>query len=162
MRCRRTIREARSVALSGLVGAPVSIPAPLPIHLTGSISEIYGANTFTGRTFGWLSTPASVTFPVTKGSGSISPFGDVKESGLPAFTAVHLKAETGEVTFTVSQATSKWPGRSTIRKFFAHAGNVMTGEYRIEGGTGAFAGATGSGDMQITTLGHDKFTEAFS
>jgi hypothetical protein len=64
--------------------------------------------------------------------------------------------------YTISQVTSKWPGRSTIRKFFAHAGNVITGEYRIEGGTGAFAGATGSGNFQITTLGHDKFTETFS
>jgi hypothetical protein len=147
--------------LSGSVAFafPDSNPAPLPIHLTGSISEIYTTKKFSGLSFG---TWALLTFPVTKGSGSISPLGDVTESGEPALTQVYLKAETGMVSFVISRPTDEWPGRSTIRKFFAHAGNVITGEYTIGGGTGAYAGATGSGNMQITTLGHDKFTETLS
>ena len=145
--------------LSVAVFASDSTPAPLPIHLTGSISEIYTTKTSYGESFGTL---ASLTFPVTKGSGSISPLGDVKESGEPALTQVYLKAETGMVSFVISRPTDKWPGRSTTRKFFEHAGNVITGEYTIGAGTGAYAGATGSGNIQITTLGHDKFTETFS
>jgi hypothetical protein len=144
---------SRSVAFE----FPDSNPAPLPIHLTGSISEIYTTKRSTGQSFGQI---ASVTFPVTMGSGSISPLGDVKESG--ELTQVYLKGETGMVSFVISRPTDKWPGRSTTRKFFEHAGNVLTGEYTIGGGTGAYTGATGSGNMQITTLGHDKFTETFS
>jgi hypothetical protein len=143
--------------LSVAVFASDSNPAPLPIRLTGSISEIYTTKTSYGESFGTL---ASVTFPFTKGSGSISPLGDVKESG--ELTQVYLKAETGMVSFVISRPTDKWPGRSTTRNFFEHAGNVITGEYTIGAGTGAFAGATGSGNIQITTLGHDKFTETFS
>jgi hypothetical protein len=155
-RCGFEVLESMTL-LSVAAFASDSNPAPLPIHLTGSISEIYTTKTSYGESFGTL---ASVTFPATKGSGSISPLGDVKESG--ELTQVYLKSETGMVSFVISRPTDKWPGRSTTRKFFEHAGNVITGEYTIGAGTEAFAGATGSGNIQITTLGHNKFTETFS
>ena len=138
---------------------PASNPAPLPIHLTGSISEIYTTKTSVGLSFG---TSASLTFPVTKGSGSISPMGDVTEKGEPALTSVWLKTETGVVSVRINP-TDEWPDhRSAIPRFFEHAGNVLTGEYTLGGGGGAYAGATGSGNIQITTIGHDKFIETFS
>jgi hypothetical protein len=147
--------------LSGLVAAPVSNPAPLPIHLTGSISEIYNIKTVFAT--GDLGAGGNALFPVTKGSGSISPLGAVTEKGEPALTSVWLKAENGAVSVVINQPTDEWPEhRSAILKFFEHAGNVLTGEFTLGGGGGAYAGATGSGNIQITTLGRDKSIETFS
>jgi hypothetical protein len=149
--------------LSGLAGAAASTPAPLPIHLTGSISGIRTFKAITGT--GDLGASASFPVPIMKESGSISPLGDIKEKvadtigPLSLFT---LKGNTGTIGLDITGLDTPRGGTQLVEKFFKHSGSVARGEYTIAFGTGAFAGATGSGNFQITSLGHGKYTETYS
>jgi hypothetical protein len=88
--------------------------------------------------------------PAEKGSGSISPLGHVTESGDGMFFSGWADSE----TLTLKAKTGK------VFVFM----NGVKGEYTITGGTKAYAGATGSGNVQITELNTPtlKFTARFS
>ncbi len=115
--------------------------------------------------------------PAEKGSGSISPLGHVTGSGLnttslapmvmsvlppgsPATTSglnvlgpagsgsLTLTAKIGKVFVSISEVTL--------------TGKGYAGEYTITGGTKAYAGETGSGNILITYPINGKFTARFS
>jgi hypothetical protein len=137
--------------LSGLAGPAVTIAAPNPIHLTGSIKI--------------QTTPKAIIselkhnspYPAEKESGSISPLGHVKGSGVGLSLisllfadsgSLTLNAKTGKVFVSISGVTD--------------AGNGYAGEYTITGGTNAYAGAIGSGNILITYPFRGKFNAIFS
>jgi hypothetical protein len=67
---------------------------------------------------------------------------------LDGSASLTLKAKTGKVFVSISGVTD--------------AGNGNAGEYTITGGTDAYAGETGSGNVLITYARHGKFSAIFS
>ena len=137
--------------LSGLAGAVGATAAPNPslIHLTGSIRIQVTRQAIIQQFKHHL--PA----PPEKGSGSISPIGHVTGSGLDLMSlalansaSLTLAAKTGKIIVAISGVTD--------------AGTGFAGEYTIAGGTKAYAGATGSGNILITFPIRGKFTAILS
>jgi hypothetical protein len=149
--------------LSGLMGAAAATAAPNPIHLTGSMT--IGTSIHLLK----MALMQHSLNPAEKGSGSISPLGHVTGSGngLSPFAlatsgvssgSITLTAKTGKVFVSISGLTPVDNGfgpspQTTI---------IAAGQFKITGGTSAYAGETGTGTIQITVPVRGKFTAIFS
>lgn len=125
--------------LSGVGGAAADAVVPNPLHLAGSVHGTYHVK-------GIVST--------SKGSGSISPLGHVTESGKSLFLA-----GTGSDTMSTKQ------GKLFVDLSVRPLGSAFAGTYTIVGGTKAYAGETGSGNVLVTLVGtstHGKYTSTYS
>jgi hypothetical protein len=149
--------------LSGLTGAGVATAAHNPIHLTGSMT--IGTSIQSLK----MALRQHSLNPAEKGSGSISPLGHVTGSGnglspfalatgAPSSGSFTLTAKTGKVFVSMIGLTPVDNGFGPIPQTTI----IAAGKYTITGGTGAYAGETGSGTVQITVPVRGKFTAIFS
>jgi len=133
-----------------------------PIHLTGTIHGTYSPVALWGTMEGGFSVRSTET--VTKGAGSISPLGQVTDwVTVSPFFDLKIQGRSFQNqgrTFQTKQ------GKVFLRFDLQWAGtSSLEGEYTITGGTGAYAGETGSGHVQITWTGSNsrgKVTEIYS
>ncbi len=134
-----------------------------PIHLTGTVQGTYFPQTTTThfREFGGdFSIPDKETG--TSYSGSVSPLGEIAGTGTTSSYTNYVQNFPFEIG---SLQTSQGEVDLTFVHLATTGTNSRAGDYMISGGTGAYAGVTGSGQVQLTWDGTTKngtFTATYS
>jgi hypothetical protein len=143
-----------SKKLLALIGVVVVVLAligtGIGLYVTRSVS---GTQTIVGHTTNVTAKglPVTASGVVTSTSGSL-PLNGPNNSGKSV-----IKFNNGTLDVTHSKGDNHGQGRVTFDKASCSFTDVITGTYMVTGGSGSYAGATGSGTYKVAYEG--KFAE---